>query len=228
MAYSQAQENKIYFQEVLIDWFERNGREFPWRVRSTPYSILIAEKLLQQTAVRTELVEIFNKLVSNYPSLESLANSQVTDLEKMIEPLGLKYRADEFYKIANEIIKNYNGKVPRDFDKLKELPGVGEYTARAILSFAFNEDIAVVDTNVARFLHRIFGIKEPIPSNPARKKSLIELAEKLIPRGKSKKFNLAILDLCAMICKPKNPRCSECPINAYCNDYSQSALATTA
>jgi A/G-specific adenine glycosylase len=96
------------------------------------------------------------------------------------------------------------------------LPGVGDYSARAVLSFAFGEDVPIVDTNVARFLYRLCGLPGPMPANPARKRSLIELAGELVPAGRAKEFNLAILDLCAQICRPKNPLCTDCPVNLYC------------
>ena len=215
------EDNKAKLQERLLEWFERNARDFPWRSQSSPYTVLVAEKLLQQTAAKDKLVEVYGRFIATYPSPKILAQADVSELEDIIQPLGLRYRAKELYSMANELVKRYNGIVPRDMGKLVELPGIGEYTARAVLSFAFGEDIPVVDVNVARFLYRIFGLTGPLPSNPERKRDLMELALKLKPEGQSKKFNLAILDLCAQVCKPRRPRCLECPIQMHCTYYQE-------
>src|SRR5262249_11304295 len=106
--------------------------------------------------------------------------------------------------------------------KLLRLPGIGDYAARAILSFAYDQDVPIVDTNIARLLHRIFGITNPIPSNPARNKQLIEMATALVPEGQSRNFNLAALDLCASTCTARQPNCAICPIRNEC-DYGKSA-----
>jgi A/G-specific adenine glycosylase len=214
------EENKFEFQERLLDWFERKGRDFPWRSQASPYTVLIAEKLLQQTAAIDKLVEAYNRIVNSYPTPELLANANLSTLEDIIQPLGLRYRAKELQDMANELIARHAGEVPINLEKLIELPGIGDYTARAVMSIAFGEDIPVVDTNIARFLYRMFGLKGALPSNPARKIDLIELAGKLIPKGNAKKFNLALLDLCAKICKPNKPRCSECSVQMHCAYYT--------
>jgi len=128
----------------------------------------------------------------------------------------LHYRAQEITKLAAAIETRYQGKLPKDYKELLSLPGVGEYAARAVLSFAYEENIAIIDTNVARFLFRVFGIDLPMPANPARKKFLIELATSVLPKRRSRDFNLAVLDLCAAICKPQHPVCIKCPINQVC------------
>jgi len=209
-------DKKIEFQECLLAWFEKAQRDFPWRSQSDPYATLIAEKLLQQTAVRDVVVEAYRLLLHQYPTPKHLAEATVSDLEKIIQPLGLSYRAKELHVAAHELITRHNGEVPRSLKELLALTGVGDYSARAVLSFAFMEDVPVVDTNVARFLYRFYGIPGSLPANPARKKSLIDMAETLIPAGQSKKFNLGILDLCAQICRPTTPSCTECPVRVYC------------
>ena len=203
----------------LINWYKENHRDYPWRNTNDPYSILIAEKLLQQTAAIDKLVEVYNRIINTYPTPWLLAHADISDLEDIIQPLGLRYRAKELRDMANELTARYNGEVPRDLKKLIELPGIGDYTARAVLSLAFGEDMPVVDTNIARFLYRMFGLKGGLPSNPARKKALNELAGKIIPKGRARKFNLALLDLCAKICKPNKPQCLECPVQMHCAYY---------
>ena len=220
MATLLTEESKVEIQERLLNWFEQNGRNFPWRSQPSPYAVLIAEKLLQQTAAIDKLVEVYNRIVDTYPTPRLLADADISALEDIIRPLGLRYRAKELRDMANELIARHNGEVPRDLKKLIELPGIGDYTARAVLSLAFGEDMPVVDTNIARFLYRMFGLKGSLPSNPARKRALIELAGKLIPKGRTRKFNLALLDLCAQICKVSKPECLECPVQTHCAYYA--------
>lgn len=212
--------SKVALQERLLDWFERKGRNFPWRSQSSPYAVLIAEKLLQQTAAIDKLAEAYNRIVNTYPTPGLLAGADISTLEDIIQPLGLRYRAKELRDMANELIARHNGEVPRDLKKLIGLSGIGDYAARAVLSLAFGEDIPVVDTNVARFLYRMFGLQGPLPSNPARKRTLTELAGGLIPKGRAREFNLALLDLCAKICKPNKPQCLECPVQMHCAYYA--------
>jgi A/G-specific adenine glycosylase len=213
------EESKVELQKRLFDWFEQKGRNFPWRSQPSPYAVLIAEKLLQQTAAIDKLVEVYNRIIDTYPTPRLLADANISTLEDIIQPLGLKYRAKELHDMANELVLRHNGEVPKDLKKLIELPGIGDYTARAVLSLAFGEDMPVVDTNIARFLYRMFGLKGPLPSNPARKKDLTELAGRLILKGSAKKFNLALLDVCALVCKADKPECLECPIQMYCAHY---------
>lgn len=210
-------------QSRLISWFETNQRHFPWRETSDPYAVLVAEKLLQQTAAREVVVEIFAELLCRYPRPLDLAQADVVEIQKIIAPLGFIYRAQELLDLARVIVEQYEGRVPSTLPDLKKLPGVGDYIARAVLSYAYGLDVPVVDTNVARFLYRVSGMPGRLPANPARKQSLIELAATLIPQGRSKDFNLAILDLCAQVCRPSNPFCSACPVLSNC-EYGSSTV----
>lgn len=203
-------------QDHLLNWFEMNSRDFPWRHTKKPYHIIIAEKLLQQTIARSYVIEAYEAIITRYPTPKDLANAKISDLQKIIKPLGLTYRANELIIMANEILEEHGGKIPKDLNDLLTLTGVGDYSARAILAFAYNEDVPIVDTNVARFIHRILGLDESIPTNPARSKKLRDYAKGLLPQGKSRKFNFAVLDLCAAVCKPRNPECFICPIKNKC------------
>ena len=210
------EENKTAFQDALLAWYERHRRRFPWRRRSDPYAILIAEKLLQQTAARAVVVHAYQQVLKKYPTPRHLAEARVLDLEELIRPLGFLYRAKELQTLGQTLVARHRGKVPHTLKELMALPGVGDYAARAVLSFAYGENVPIVDTNVARFLYRVYGIEGRMPSNPARKKSLIELAATLVPLGRSKKWNLAVLDLCAAICTPAKPKCFACPVRECC------------
>ena len=201
-------------QDRLLVWFPYNRRDFPWRYTDNPYVILVAEKLLQQTAARDAVVKAFREVVERYPSVNALADAEPEALERILAPLGFHFRARDLKAMSKFMLQHHGGSVPADLEELKLLPGVGEYIARAVLSFAYGQDVAVVDTNVARFMYRVFGIPGSLPSNPARKKSLLALAQQLVPHGQSKEFNLAVLDLCALICKPTKPECASCPVQA--------------
>ena len=203
-------------QTQLLDWFEQNGRSFPWRETDDPYKILIAEKLLQQTAVNEKVVAAYELILNRHPTVEHLARASAKDLAPIISPLGFKYRAKELPLLAKALVRTEAGNVPHHLDSLLSLPGIGDYSARAILSFAHNQDVPIVDTNIARLLYRIHGIPGLIPSNPARNKRLIDLAARLIPKSRSREFNLAALDLCASICT-RRPNCVACPIGEQCD-----------
>jgi A/G-specific adenine glycosylase len=208
-----------YLKEIqvcLLHWFGKEGRDFPWRHQSDPYAILIAEKLLQQTAVGEVVVNAYQRLLLLCPDPLALAQAPVEVLEDIVKPLGLRYRAKELRTIGEHLVAGHGGHVPRIMKELMAIPGVGEYSAKAILSFAFGDDVAVVDTNVARFLYRLFAIPGKLPANPARKADLAALAQRLIVPGRSKETNWAILDLCAKVCRSNEPYCCSCPIQPYC------------
>lgn len=209
-------DNKAVFQESLLAWFERERRGFPWRLRSDPFAILIAEKLLQQTAARPIVVTAYEQVLQRYPSPHDLAAADINDLEEIVRPLGFTYRARELISLAQALVEQHEGRVPNTLPALLALPGVGDYAARAVLSFGFGEDVPIVDTNVARFLYRLYCLPGRLPSNPARKKSLITMAQTLLPPGKSKSWNLGVLDVCALICKPLKPLCPSCPVQRFC------------
>jgi A/G-specific adenine glycosylase len=211
------EDNKTEFQLRLLSWFEKERRDFPWRHSSNPFCVLVAEKLLQQTAARSMVVEAYQKILQRYPAPDILASADLADLEEIVRPLGFTYRARDLLAMSKALVEHHGGEVPRDLKALLALPGVGDYAARAVLSFAFGEDVPIVDTNVARFLYRLYGLPGRLPFNPARKKSLIEMAAVLVPLRRSKDWNLAILDECAMICKPAKPLCPQCPVQAFCS-----------
>ncbi len=203
-------------QQKLLSWFEEHERFFPWRKTSDAFKILIAEKLLQQTAATKTVVGAYRELNRRYPTPESLAAAPLNRLERIISPLGFHYRAAEMKQLAKAIVAEHEGMVPSKFADLMRLPGVGDYCARAVLAFGFGQDVPVVDTNVARFLYRVFGLRGGLPKNPARSSKLIQLAGSLVPQGRARDFNLAILDLCASVCVASRPNCQACPIRKDC------------
>jgi len=210
------QHNKGKLQKSLLGWYAANRRDFPWRNTNNPFEVLLAEKLLQQTKARDIVVSIYTDLLAKYPTPQALMNASVEEIREIIQPLGLAYRASEIKQMAAEIVEVHGGEVPCNLDELLNLTGVGDYCARAVLSFAYNQNVPIVDTNVARLLHRLCGIEEPLPANPARKKYLRSLATQLLPEDTARDFNLAVLDLCASVCTSQSPKCSTCPLQKFC------------
>jgi A/G-specific adenine glycosylase len=226
-----AAEHKLYanrsvvdFQKSLLAWYAEARRQFPWRSKPAPYGVLIAEKLLQQTAAREVVIRAYNQFLHIYPTPERLATAEADQVVAIVTPLGLTYRARELRSLGQVLVDRHHGKVPDRLEELMALPGIGEYSARAVLSFAFERDIAVVDTKVARLLYRLYGLPGPLPANPARKKALQEMAQALVPVGRAREYNWAVLDLCSLVCTSRKPKCSACPVRSFC-DYGSSATA---
>lgn len=200
----------------LDRWFEINARSFPWRYVEDPFQILLAEKLLQQTAARDHVVAIYRELIHRYPDAHSLAHASLEDLQTLLSPLGLFSRSKELIQLASQIENQYGGQLPIQLNLLRKLGGIGEYIARAVACFGFGQSVAIVDTNVARWLYRMFGITGNVPENPARNSKLLGLATQLVPVDNAKRYNWAILDLCASVCTARKPKCDVCPLNAIC------------
>lgn len=202
------------FSVRLIHWHKRNQRDFPWRRTQNPYQILIAEILLQRT--KAEQVEpVFKKFIKKFPNARTLAEADVNEIEDCIASLGLRKRGGMLKQLAKELGERHGGKIPRDAAALLELKGVGHYAANAVLCFAYGEDASIVDWNVARVIERIWG--RAMKYAPHTDKDLFKFVSQLIPKGKGREFNLALLDFSAKICKPKNPDCEICFLNEMCN-----------
>ena len=207
---------QLYFQKLLLEWFARNGRDFPWRHTQDAYSVLVAEKLLQQTSIKPSVVTAYQTIITQYPNIESLAQAEESEISQIVSPLGLRYRALELIKLARQVQEEYQCVIPRNLKELMRLRGVGDYIARAILSFAYLDDDVVVDVNVARILYRVFDLPGKFPENPARKRNLYIILDDLMPKGKSNHYNWAMIDLGSLICKHSNPKCSICPLKEIC------------
>jgi A/G-specific adenine glycosylase len=206
---------KRRFQQRLLAWYLKNGRDLPWRKTSDPYHILVSEVMLQQTQVE-RVVPKYHEFLERYPSFRDLADAPVTDVKKTWYPLGYNIRPERLHSIACETVVRYGGKLPSDAEELLSFKGIGRYTAGAIRSFAFNEDAPILDTNVIRVLHRVFVAK----GDPkAQKSGLWELSESLIPRGKGYDFNQALMDFGATCCTARNPVCRRCPMKSFCKSY---------
>jgi A/G-specific adenine glycosylase len=214
LTYENLNLSKIdWFRRKLSIWADFNLRDFPWRRNTEPYAIFIAECLLQKTEANT-VAPIYQNFLDRYPTIESSIEADTAELDRILQPLGLRFRADRIYRSALIIVDRYQGKIPKSETELQKLPGIGKYTARAICSQAFSQPLAVLDTNVARILERFFGIRgERVKS---RCKILWQAADMVAPKRKVARWNLTLLDFGAIVCKP-NPDCDRCPIASQCN-----------
>ncbi|MEM2455614.1 MAG: DNA glycosylase [Candidatus Bathyarchaeia archaeon] len=200
-------------QQKLLKWYEKNVRVFPWRMTRDPYKILVAEIMLQRTKAE-QVAPVYEEFISVFPDPKSLEKSKKEDIRAFFSRLGLLWRSDLLIKLANDLVKRFDGKVPQNREELLSLPAVGDYIADAILSFAYGVDVAVVDSNVCRILCRIFGLSAR--GEARRDKHLRLLAQKLVPKGKSREFNWAIIDLASIVCTPRGPKCEKCPLIDEC------------
>ncbi|MCS6823724.1 MAG: A/G-specific adenine glycosylase [Cytophagaceae bacterium] len=212
-------ENTDFFSRELIEWYKTNKRDLPWRETKDPYLIWLSEVILQQTRVVQGMPYYF-KFVEKYNNIHALARASETEILRDWQGLGYYSRAKNLHHTARFISTQLNGKFPESYAALTQLKGIGPYTAAAIASFAFDEDVAAVDGNVERVLCRVFGITENTKL-PQVKRTINELALQLLPKGNSAIYNQAVMEYGALICTPKKPNCQACSIRLYCFAYQQ-------
>lgn len=202
------------FSEIIVSWYQKNSRELPWRKTKNAYFVWLSEIILQQTRV-AQGMSYYLKFTENYPSVAHLANASESEVLKMWQGLGYYSRARNLHFTAKYIVNELNEKFPTTFKEIIKLKGIGDYTASAIASICFDEPTAVVDGNVYRVLARYFDIKTPINSSLGIKE-FKELAQTLLDKNQPGIFNQAIMDFGAIVCKPQNPLCDECPFSISC------------
>jgi A/G-specific adenine glycosylase len=205
---------KSVFANRVMDWYDRNKRDLPWRHTRDPYKIWLSEIILQQTRVAQGL-PYYLAFVKQYATVKKLAAAPQDEVLRLWQGLGYYSRARNLHACAKKVVDEYNGNFPNTYEELLKLPGVGSYTAAAIASFAFNEPVAVVDGNVFRVLARVFGIEHDIAS-PAGKKIFFEKASELIHTEKPGVFNQAVMEFGALHCTPVNPACKSCTLARMC------------
>jgi A/G-specific adenine glycosylase len=204
------------FRQRLLAWYKRHGRDLPWRKTNDPYHILVSEIMLQQTQVDRVLPKYFEWL-DKYPSLHALASAPEHDVTQTWRPLGYNIRPKRLQSIAREAVARYDGRLPADEETLLSFKGIGQYTAGAIRSFAFRERAAILDTNVARVLFRVF-VGNGDPKSHAMTKHLWSVSEAVLPRDVFD-FNQALMDFGAMVCSARNPKCLVCPMAKGCRSF---------
>jgi A/G-specific adenine glycosylase len=205
------------FRRRLLAWYGRHGRDLPWRRTSNPYHILVSEIMLQQTQVDRVLPK-YAEWLGKYPSLHALAAAPVEDVTKSWYPLGYNIRPRRLHLIARESVERYGGSLPADEETLLSFKGIGAYTAGAIRSFAFGQRAAILDTNVARLLLRVF-VGNGDPKSHRMKRHLWAVSKALVPTRRVFDFNQALMDFGALVCVARNPRCLVCPMANACRAF---------
>ena len=205
------------FSKKIVEWYHEYHRDLPWRNTQDAYKIWLSEIILQQTRVAQGL-PYFEKFIQQYPDVESLARAKEKEVLRLWQGLGYYTRARNLHKCAKEVVEKCQGKFPETFDGLKKLPGIGDYTAAAIASFAFNQRVAVVDGNVYRVLARVFGISTNIASHEG-KILFAKKANEVISTREPALHNQAIMEFGALHCTPVNPLCEECVFKKMCIAY---------
>ena len=199
------------FRRNLLAWYRRHGRDLPWRHTCDPYEILVSEIMLQQTQVK-RVLEFYPRFLARYPTAEELASASEGAVREAWEGLGYYRRAENLRRAAREVAERHGGRFPATPEELVRLPGIGRYTAGAVAAFAFGADAAILDTNAARVLARVFGAGR----RKGRTARLWALAATAIPPGRAYPFNQGIMDLGAMICTARRPACPRCPVRRTC------------
>ena len=217
-SFSLASDQVTQAQTSLLTWYATEQRDLPWRTTSDPYAILVSEIMLQQTQVDRVLPK-YQQFLATFPTLSDLAAAPTADVISVWIPLGYNMRAVRLQSIARQVSAEYNGRIPDTIDELLKLKGIGRYTAGAIACFAYHKQVATVDTNIRRVLHRIFlGLEHPEPK--ANDIQMLALAEQVLPQDEAYNWNQALMDLGATICTSNNPQCTRCPLQETCQAYT--------
>ncbi len=213
--------DKQNIPKKILHWYDNNKRSLPWRRKNTKkqheYFTLVSEFMLQQTQVKT-VIPFFNRFIKKFPNLKSLASADKNKVLKYWEGLGYYSRAKNLKKTANIIITEYRGSLPKNLEKLKTLPGIGEYTSRSILSIAHNQPYIPMDGNVERILKRVFLLKN---KSQISKENLIEKKTFFSNSKRSSDYAQAIMEIGALICRPSLPICTSCPLTSHCKAYKK-------
>lgn len=202
------------FRAALLAWYWKHGRDLPWRRTDDPYHILVSEVMLQQTQVERVLPK-YHEWLRKYPSLDALSQASEEEVVRTWYPLGYNIRPRRLHTIARESVARHGGRLPSDEQTLRSFKGIGAYTAGAVLSFAFGQRAAILDTNVARVLFRVF-VGEGDQRAHAMQQHLWTLSRTLLPQKHVFDFNQALMDLGAMVCTARKPRCLVCPLARQC------------
>jgi len=201
------------FTRKLLAWWARAARDLPWRRTRDPYRVLVSEFMLQQTQV-SRVAEYYPRFLERFPDLETLARARPRAVREAWDGLGYYARASNLHSLAKDVTRRYDATLPDDPEELVKLPGVGPYTAGAVASFAYEKPVPAVDTNVARVIRRAFGNAE----RGMRNAELWRLASLLVPKNGKRawRFNQAVMELGALICLARKPKCPECPVRVTC------------
>ena len=216
---STISKRKSIFKESILKWFEKEGRFLPWRRSNNPFHILVAEMFLRRTTAAA-VSKIYPDFIILYPTPEHVAKAHLSSLERILKPLGLqRIRAQQLRNTARIITRDYGGQIPRKYESVLSLPGVGRYTANAALNFAFNQPRAMVDGNIVHLLNRVFSLDFSDMSDEGVWKLMVFLGGPMHERN----LYWGIMDIVAGLCLKKTPRCKSCPLSSIC-DYAANEL----
>ena len=204
------------FQRRVVAWYRRHRRDLPWRRTRDPYKILVSEIMLQQTQVE-RVAPKYREFLQRYPTVQALAKAPTAQLRRVWYPLGYNVRPLRLRQIARRVLRDHGGRIPDSYDGLLAMDGVGRYTAGAVLSFAFEQDAPILDTNVSRLLSRYFGVRATKRSSGHRQ--LWRLAEAVIPPGQGPVINQAMMDYGALVCTARAPKCPSCWLRRTCHSF---------
>lgn len=212
----------LNFSLAILDWYNSHARELPWRNTRDPYKIWLSEIILQQTRIQQGM-NYYYKFIEHYPTVQDLAEANENDVLKDWQGLGYYSRARNLHATAKIICEKHNGQFPTTYKDVIQLKGIGEYTAAAILSFAFHQNYAVLDGNVFRFLSRVFDIDTPIDSTEG-KKLFQNLATEILNEDAPDLHNQAMMEMGSLVCSPK-PACEICPVREFCLSYKNGTIS---
>jgi A/G-specific adenine glycosylase len=215
-------ENLPVFRRSLVRWYRRHGRDLPWRQTRDPYAILVSEFMLQQTQVAT-VIPYYHKWLRTFPDFASLARASENEVLRAWQGLGYYARARNLHATAKAVMDRHGGNFPRGVEQMRQLSGIGKYTAHAVASFAFNQSVPIVEANTGRVLARFFNLRKSIDSEPGRR-TLWQHAASLLPKSDAATFNSALLDLGALVCVARKPKCGVCPVKTFCRAKNPAAL----
>jgi len=214
---------KEELSRLLLNWYQQNARVLPWRGHSDPYAIWVSEIMLQQTRVDT-VIPYFLRWMHAFPDILALAAASEDEVLKAWEGLGYYARVRAMQRAARQLMLHHDRQLPADYQELLKLPGIGPYTAAAIASMAFGLNYAVVDGNVKRVLARLVPYTQPV-NTPAAESELQRTARELLPAGNAGDYNQALMELGALVCLPRKPRCDQCPLPVICAAFQQGTQA---
>ncbi|MEE2708877.1 MAG: A/G-specific adenine glycosylase [Gemmatimonadota bacterium] len=217
--YELADEDVARYRRSLLTWYQEHKRDLLWRHSNDPYSVWISEMMLQQTQV-TQAEPYYERFMAQFPSVETLAGATLDDVLKAWEGLGYYARARYLHRAAVRVVDQYGGRIPESMSEISILPGIGPYTAAAILSIAYHRDHAAVDGNVIRVLSRLYRIHEDATRGPAKRR-FQKLADGLLQKGQAADFNQAMMELGATVCLPQKPSCTVCPVQCHCRAFHE-------
>jgi len=202
------------WRDPLIDWFDAHARDLPWRRNHDPYQVWLSEVMLQQTQV-DRVADYFVRWLELFPDVASVARADIDRILSIWQGLGYYSRARNFHAAAQKVVDEYGGKVPHEYDALLSLPGVGRYTAGAVMSFAFNEPYPTLEANTERVYARLYDLADPI-KRPAVFRRVESRLASLIPEGQARAFNQGLMELGSLVCLPSSPHCDRCPVARWC------------